>query len=128
MADATLKKQERLTGSIAVNAVFNTGKSFFLYPYLVFALKRTTSEDTPQVRLLISVSKKNFKRAVKRNFIKRQIRESFRINKSLVNSALNDEHYDIGVVYVSKQLHDSAFMQQKLLKVISKLKGKDEHS
>ena len=121
MADATFKKNERLTGNIAVNAVFNTGKSFFLYPYLIFVHKRETGSMEPKVRIVISVPKKNFKRAVKRNFIKRQIRESFRLNKAHIYDMFKDCSYDIGVVYVSKQIHESDFMHRKLMSVFSKL-------
>jgi len=42
-----------------------------------------TTEETG-TRMMVSVSKRYFKRAVKRNHIKRQVREAFRLNKSLL--------------------------------------------
>ena len=48
------------------------------------------STEKDEVRLLISVPKKHFKRAVKRNLLKRRIREAFRLQKSLLLAPAED--------------------------------------
>ena len=52
-------------------------------------------------RLLISVPKKTFKRAVKRNLYKRRIRESWRKQKHLLTEGTG---IDIMIKYASKEL------------------------
>ena len=52
-----------------------------------------------QVRILISVPKKLFKRAVKRNLLKRRIRESYRLQKELLPTGM-----DIAFIYVSREV------------------------
>ena len=73
-------KSCRLLEKAEFSHVFSTGKrdngKFFL---VVFCVNKPGS-----ARLGIAVSRKVSKRAVVRNRIKRQIRESFRLNKNLL--------------------------------------------
>lgn len=74
----TFCKHEKLCTASEINFIFKNGKwgktSHLRYCFL----KR---ENTGTDRILVSVPKKKFKRAVKRNLLKRRMRESFRINK-----------------------------------------------
>lgn len=72
-------KSERLYKKKDIQELFDKGSSFYLYPFRVIVQKQPT-QDTNQV--LFSVSKKNFKRAVDRNLIKRRMREAYRLNKA----------------------------------------------
>lgn len=77
-----LPKSERLHADKLIKELFNEGSSFFLYPFKVIFLKKKELEgQTNQV--LFSVSKKKIKNATARNFIKRRIRETYRLNKNL---------------------------------------------
>ena len=60
-----------------------------------------TETGNEHARLLISVPKKIFKRAVKRNLYKRRIRESWRRQKQLLNV---ESGIDILIIYSSKEL------------------------
>ena len=60
-----------------------------------------TETGNGHARLLISVPKKIFKRAVKRNLYKRRIRESWRRQKHLLNC---EKGIDILIIYSSKEL------------------------
>jgi ribonuclease P protein component len=78
-----LPKSERLHSDKLIKELFNEGSSFFLYPLkVVFLSKKEWEGKTNQ--LLISVSKKKIKRATGRNYIKRRIREAYRLNKHLL--------------------------------------------
>lgn len=57
-------------------------KSFSIFPIRVVYMPVEQGEAPASI--LISVSKRRFKRAVKRNRVKRQIREAYRKNKSLL--------------------------------------------
>lgn len=120
MLKKTFNKKERLNGKLSVNRLFNSGTSFFLHPFLVYYSPGDPSSD--HHRLLVTVSKKHFKRAVHRNLIKRRIREAYRLNKS--GFSLNaGKHYDIGLVYISKEIHSFEFIQSRLKKIPAKLKA-----
>jgi len=67
--------------------------------------------------VLISVSRKNFKRAVDRNLIKRRCRESFRLNKNLLPSA---PKLLIAYIYTAKEILSFAEIQERLIKTLNR--------
>ena len=97
---ATLPKSERLCGKSAIAGLMDRGKGgtagCFRYKYLV-------REEAEASRILISVPKRNFKRAVRRNLLKRRIREAYRLQKQLLPAAV-----DILFVYLPKEVLPSA--------------------
>ena len=94
---ATLPKSERLCGKTAIAGLLDRGKGgttgCLHYKFLVRADGDGTS------RILVSVPKRNFKRAVRRNLLKRRIRESYRLQKQLLPAGV-----DILFVYVSREV------------------------
>ena len=85
--DVTLRKPERLNRKKIIERMFAGGsRSFSLFPLRVVYLPVPDLEA--QAAILVSVSKRRFKRAVKRNRVKRQIREAYRLNKHLLLPAL----------------------------------------
>lgn len=84
--EATLPKAERLCGLTAVAALFERGKSTGAGCLRCRYLHRP-DEGAP--RIVVSVPKRLFKRAVKRNLLKRRIRESYRRQKALVPAGMD---------------------------------------
>ena len=78
MGTFSLPKSERLYKKKDIQELFDKGSSFYLYPFRIFVQKQS-EQNIHQV--LFSVSKKNFKKAVDRNRIKRRMREAYRLNK-----------------------------------------------
>ena len=73
----TLRKSERLDKKKVIEKMFAGGsRSFSVFPLRVVYLP--VEELEVSASILISVSKRRFKRAVKRNRVKRQIREAYR--------------------------------------------------
>lgn len=79
--DASLSKGERLCGIKAVSELFSGGRGINLPPLRVVYRIMPADEAFQPVRLLISVPKRHFKRAVDRNLIRRRIKESWRTGK-----------------------------------------------
>lgn len=89
-------------------------RSFSIFPLRVVWLP--VEELDVQASLLVSVSKRRFKRAVKRNRVKRQIREAYRLNKQPLLEALaeKDLRLALAFIYLSDELTDSAVIAEKM--------------
>jgi ribonuclease P protein component len=79
----TYPKSEKLKSKNTIDLLFSEGKSVSKYPLrLVFV--PIDLEDNEKIKMGVSVSKKNFKHAVDRNYFKRVLRETYRLNKHLL--------------------------------------------
>ena len=96
----TFPKKEHLCGKIRIDRLFATNSSFVHYPLRV--LFSIEIEATPYIpaRILITVPKKHFKKAVDRNAVKRQLREAYRIQKSTLIDYLTIEKKAISLAFV----------------------------
>lgn len=78
-------------------------------------------ESTAPVKILISVPKRKFKKAVDRNKIKRLIREGYRKNKHLLIDRLDGKKIIVLMVYVSKTIIDYSETEEKINEVLIRL-------
>ncbi len=121
----TFPKSEHLFGEITVSHLYTRGSAFIAYPFrVVYMLDRNDSEVA--ARVLISVPKRKFKRAVKRNRIKRLIRESYRKNKLLLIDQLNERGLRVKLAfnYVADEELDFATFEKKMKLALTKLSEK----
>lgn len=77
-APNTLPKKERLCGKTGISKLLAEGKHGSAGPVRFLFINDSGNEEN---RIMVSVPKKLFKRAVKRNLLKRRIRESYRRQK-----------------------------------------------
>ena len=84
--DETLPKSERLSGQMAVSALFERGKGLSSGCLRCKYILSPAHSDAPVSRIVVSVPKRLFKRAVKRNLLKRRIREAYRHQKGLLSA------------------------------------------
>lgn len=118
-----LSKSDILRGKIAVDRLFSNGSSFVIYPYRVVYVYRKAESGQSILSLLFSVSKKRFKRAVKRNLIRRRIKEAYRLNQGNLNRFLQDRqiHLDLALLYLDRTVIEYAFLQKKMQDLLVKL-------
>ena len=125
----TFTKSERLHSRKLIDALFKDGESFFSYPFKVILLEIGKTNQYP-IQLLISVSKRNFKKAVDRNKIKRLVRESYRKNKSALIEFRSNSEYQllIGLVYTGKTILTYTEIERKIILILQRLIEQDEQA
>jgi len=114
VAPATLPKSERLCGKKPVAALMDRGRGGVSGCLRYRFLRREGIEADAPARILVSVPKRNFKRAVKRNLLKRRIRESYRLQKELLPAGV-----DIMFVYLPREVLPSAGIYAAMTAVLS---------
>lgn len=120
--EQTLCKAERLCSKKLIEKMFAGGsRSFSLYPLRVVYLP--AEELQVPASILTSVSKRRFKRAVKRNRVKRQIREAYRKNKHTLIEALagRDTRLAIAFIYLSDKLTDSTLIEERMRVALARI-------
>ncbi|KGO81280.1 ribonuclease P protein component [Flavobacterium cauense R2A-7] len=79
----TYPKHEKLKSKTTIDLLFSEGKSVSKYP-LRLVYVPAVLENEERIKFGVSVSKKYFKKAVDRNYFKRVLRETYRLNKELL--------------------------------------------
>lgn len=116
----TLEKKERMNSKVLIEKLFSGGsKSLSAFPLRIVYMP-VEDENLPTLSLLISVPKKRFKRAVKRNRVKRQIREAYRKNKFLLIEKLEGESRKaaLAFIWLDNELHTSEDVEKKVIKLL----------
>ena len=116
-------KYERICKDSEIQSLFNKGAGFSCYPYRVVFLARPVGDKPVTCRLLLSVSKKRFHHAFKRNRVKRLIRESWRKNKSKLYEVCSRDtiSMDVALVYNATVIHSYAEMLDRTAKAVNEL-------
>lgn len=112
----TLSKEERLHGKNDINRLLADGK-FGSTETLRYCF--CTANGLSYSRILVSVPKKLFKRAVKRNLLKRRIRESYRLQKDIL--CQEEQGTDIMFVYNTKEILPFSQIYKTVGLILSKI-------
>lgn len=118
----TFTKEERVTGEKRIENLFTNGCSFIAYPFKVVFVEVESVSEFP-LSILVSIPKKRIKSAVKRNRMKRLVRETYRLNKHLFcsQSFAKPHHFDVAFVYVKNELADYQVVEKAMKKALSEL-------
>ncbi len=116
MGKFSFPKSERLSKRNSIQELFSGGSSFFINPFKI--LVQLNPDQSMPHQVLFSVSKRNFKRAVDRNLIKRRLREAFRLNKSLISEC---PKLQIVYIYTANELLPFEEIQSKLILTLKRL-------
>ncbi len=117
----TFPKKEKLTSKKIINDIYLKGLPIKSFPLIAKYLIVETNDVL--CKILITVSKKKFKRSVDRNRIKRLIRESYRLNKSLLFTFLGKNNLSVVVsfAYVDSTIQDFQSIQNEMVKILHKI-------
>lgn len=118
----TFKKEERLCRKTSIDHLFKNGQSFFVYP-LKIIWEQIEEERKSPVQVLINVSKRNFKKAVDRNYIKRIIREAYRKNKPALYEIIiaRGKNLNFAIIYTAKEIIAYEELEKKIIKMLNRL-------
>ena len=118
----TLGKKERLRSRKKIEMLFENGQRFTIAPFLVY-YRVHKETDLPALQAGVSASKKNFKKSVDRNRVKRVIREAYRLqNQALKDKVKNRQNsLDLFIIYTGKTLPDYTEIFEKMKPVLQKL-------
>lgn len=144
------RKRERLRHRNAVTRLFEEGKSEYAYPLRMFwlVLGRDQMEsmfhgsvprDVDRLQMMVTVPKKKFKHAVDRVWLRRRIREAYRLNRLPLRDkvcgpdaggAATDRFLQLAFIYVGAEKREYASVEKKMVKLLDKaaalLEGKDD--
>jgi len=126
MKKYTFKKEERLCSKRLIDDLFHNGSSFVVYPFRVVYLTKPSDPDQDfPVKVITSVPKKRFKKAVDRNYLKRLMRESYRFEKDKLYLFLQDHSLNLllAIQYVSNEKLALENLQAKLGQLIVRLEN-----
>ncbi len=114
----SFNKKERLKSKKQIEKLFKEGKSVSRFPLKLFYIPVEDAEV--QFKVAVSVPKRNFKKAVDRNRIKRLMREAYRLNKQVIFNNI-EGNFALLILYLGKDLPRYRDVENSLIGVLHKL-------
>lgn len=114
----TYPNPEKLKSKTTIDLLFSEGKSVSKYPLRLVYVENTEA-NAEVLKMGVSVSKKYFKKAVDRNYFKRILRETYRLNKAILLET-NDKNYAFMFFYQTKDRLSYAEIELKTKQLFQK--------
>lgn len=118
MSDFSFPKSEKLCKRKQIQLLFAEGKGVQSYPLKCIYL--VVNELDGNSKVLVSVPKRNFKRAVDRNRIKRLLREAYRLQKCQWRQKISAK-FMIAIIFTGKEMPDYELVQRKMMSCLDKI-------
>ena len=121
------RKRERLVSLRLIDELFGGGhsRSVAAFPLRAVFMQRPRGAHDEPLQMLISVPKKYFHHAVDRNRVKRQVREAWRLHKSLLAEAIaSDKQLLIAFVWTSDTLLPTSAVAERVANLTRRITEK----
>ena len=124
-----LGKEERITSRKLIDMLFNGGqsRSMVAFPLRLVYMEKEREGACPPAQLLVSVPKRCFKRAVKRNRVKRQVREAYRRHKHILWDAIGEiggnaewNAVAMAFIWLDDKLYESSEVEQRVKSLLER--------
>jgi len=115
----TYPKTEKLKSRSTIDLLFTQGKSVSKYPLRLVYVPLESDESDEKIKMGVSVSKKYFKKAVDRNYFKRVLRETYRLNKNMLLDT-TDMPYAFMFLYQTKERLSYQEIEEKTVQLFEK--------
>lgn len=113
---------KKLKSKKLIEKLFAEGKQLTQFPIKLIYIKTELPEEV-KVQAGVAVPKKNFKSAVKRNRIKRLLREGYRLNRGETFNNI-EGNFAFLFLYLGKEMPDYAVVEKGIIGVLQKFKEK----
>ena len=121
--DLSFPKKEKLKRKKLFEQLFAEGKGISNYPVKLIYLRTALPEDV-RFQAGVTVSKRNFKKAVHRNRIKRLLREGYRLNKHLLFNNI-EGNFAFLFLYIGKEMPQYHQVETSMKAILYKLVEKN---
>ena len=124
----TFPKQKRLCGQMRIAALYKEGKRFTAWPLRVTYQVISGQPSAVSNQVLVWAPKSLFKRAVKRNHLRRLMREAYRLHQDILTdhqSPMTNGGYLIAFNYIDKEEQSFAVIEKAVCKALRKVKGEN---
>jgi len=121
VSNFSLPKSERICDQVLISEIFELGNTVKDFP--VFAHYLLKDFNGKPLQVLFSVPKRNFKSAIKRNVLKRKMREAYRLNKNTLATVLKNkkQSMNIAFVYTGKEICTFEKLEKKIIAILDRL-------
>lgn len=116
-------KEYKLCSRKIIDGLFSEGEGIKSYPFMLRYQFTTLPKEIP-FQIVITAPKRNFKKAVDRNRIKRLMREVFRKNRQEIEELLKSKNEQLALfmMYTAREMPDYQLVERKMIKALEKLK------
>jgi ribonuclease P protein component len=119
----TLGRDERLKSRKQIERVFREGKSMQVFPFRVYFFIQPLVAGRQPLQAGMGASRRNFKKAVDRNRIKRLIREAYRLKKEPLVLLMKEKQLSLSLffIFTGKELPEYGLVSGKIAVALEKI-------
>lgn len=115
-------KKQKLCNETAITKMFSNGKSF-ASPIVRVVWKDENNEENVLVKSIIVVPKKKIRLAVKRNIIRRRMKEAYRLHKIELEALLKSKNlqFSIAIIYQKEKILPYKLIAEEIKLILGRL-------